>query len=66
MKTLDFAAMENIQGGSAGTIQINLPVTTLLGALGLGSLAGIGLGLGLSIGYNIEGLNLPNLSGLGL
>ena len=63
------SAMENIQGGSAGVININLPLSSLLGALGMGSLVGVGLGLGLSIGYNIEGLDIPSLSslsGLGL
>ena len=61
MKSLDFAAMENVQGGSSGNIAINLPISSLLSVLGLGALLGVGLGLGLSISYNIGGLNLPNL-----
>lgn len=64
MKSLDFAAMESIQGGSSGNITINLPITGLLSTLGLGSLLGAGIGLGLGISYNIDGLNLPNLSSL--
>src|ERR1700710_2965552 len=64
MKRLDIAAMENIQGGSAGNISINLPISSLLSILGLGSLLGIGLGIGLGISYNIEGLILPTLPSL--
>jgi hypothetical protein len=64
MQNLDFAAMENIQGGSAGTININLPLSGLLGALSMGGLLGVGLGLGLSIGYNIEGLDIPSIGSL--
>jgi hypothetical protein len=62
MKSLDFAAMESIQGGSAGNVSINLPIAGLLSVLGLGSVLGIGLGIGLGISYNIEGLKLPSLS----
>lgn len=60
MKSLDFASMENIQGGSSGNIAINLPITGLLGALGLGA---IGLGIGLGISYSIDILpsTLPSL-----
>jgi hypothetical protein len=61
MKSLDFASMENIQGGSSGNISINLPITTLLGLLGLG---GVGLGIGLGISYNID--LLPSSLPLGL
>lgn len=61
MKSLDFAAMENVQGGASGNIMINLPLTGLLSTLGLGSLLGLGLGLGLGIAYNVDGL-----TGLGL
>ena len=64
MKSLDFAAMENIQGGSAGSISIGLPLTGLLSTLGLGSLLGLGLGVGLNISYDIDGLNLPALPSL--
>jgi len=64
MKSLDFAAMENVQGGSAGSISIGLPLTGLLSTLGLGSLLGLGLGLGLNISYDIDGLNLPALPSL--
>jgi hypothetical protein len=64
MKSLDFAAMENIQGGSAGVINITLPLTTLLGAAGLSSLLGAGISLGLGIAYNIEGLKIPSVPGL--
>ncbi len=56
--------MENIQGGSAGNISINLPITALLNTLGLGSLLGIGLGVGLGISYNID--LLPSGLPLGL
>ncbi|HEX9513561.1 MAG TPA: hypothetical protein VF939_23885 [Puia sp.] len=60
MKSLDFASMENIQGGSSGNIAINLPITGLLGLLGLG---GVGVGIGLGISYNIDLLpsTLPGL-----
>ena len=58
MKTLNLTAMENIQGGAAGSIGISLPLTAVLGALGLGNILGIGLGLGLVISYD---LNLPAL-----
>ena len=51
MKSLDVASMENIQGGSAGNIAINLPVSGLLGLLGLGS---VGAGVGLGISYSID------------
>lgn len=61
MKRLDFAAMENIQGGLAGNIMINLPITSLLSTLGLGSVAGIGLGIGLGISYNLDLPALPSL-----
>ncbi|HEY4063905.1 MAG TPA: hypothetical protein VGM30_18490 [Puia sp.] len=64
MKSLDFAAMENIQGGSAGNISINLPISSLLSVLGLGSLLGVGLGIGLGISYSIDGLTLPTLPSL--
>ena len=64
MKSLDFAAMESIQGGISGSFTINLPLTGLLSALGLGSLLGAGLGIGLGIAFDIEGLNLPSLPGL--
>ncbi|HTI08683.1 MAG TPA: hypothetical protein VL832_09005 [Puia sp.] len=60
MKSLDFASMENIQGGSSGSIAINIPITGLLAALGLG---GVGLGIGLGISYSIDLLpsTLPSL-----
>jgi hypothetical protein len=58
MKTLNLTAMENIQGGAAGSFGISLPLTAVLGALGLGNILGIGLGLGLVISYD---LNLPAL-----
>ena len=64
MKSLDFAAMENVQGGSSGNIAINLPISSLLSVLGLGALLGVGLGLGLSISYNISDLTLPTLPNL--
>ena len=64
MKSLDFAAMENVQGGSQGAISINLPISSLLSVLGLGSLLGIGLGIGIGISYNIGGLTLPNLGSI--
>ena len=62
MKSLDFASMENIQGGDlGGAIGINLPLTTLLSALGLGSLATAVLGLGVGISFNLTGISLPSL-----
>jgi len=69
MKSLDFAAMENIHGGASGNIMINLPLTSLLSTLGMGSLLGAGLGLGLGISYNVDGLTnlgLPSLPSLGI
>jgi hypothetical protein len=62
MKSLDFAAMENIQGGSSGNISVNLPISGLLSVLGLGSLLGIGLGVGVGVSYNIGGLDLGSLT----
>jgi len=64
MKNLDFAAMENVQGGTSGTITLNLPITTLLGSLpdGLGNLLGIGLQIGLGLSYNtdtVPAISLP-------
>jgi len=56
--------MENIQGGSAGVINITFPLTTLLGAMGFGSLLGAGVSFGLGISYNIEGLKIPSVPGL--
>lgn len=64
MKSLNFAAMENVQGGSAGNININLPISSLLSVLGLGSLLGVGLGVGIGISYNINDLTLPTLPNL--
>lgn len=64
MKSLDFAAMENVQGGSAGNIAINLPISTVLSVLGLGSLLGLGLGLGIGVSYSINDLTLPTLPSL--
>ncbi len=64
MKSLDFAAMENVQGGSAGNISINFPISSLLSVLGLESLIGIGLGLGIGISYSISDLTLPTLPNL--
>lgn len=65
MKSLDFATMENIQGGSAGNLAINLPISSLLSTLGLGALLGIGLEAGLGISYSIDllpnSLSLPAL-----
>jgi hypothetical protein len=61
MKSLDFAAMENIQGGSSGNISINLPISSLLAVLGLGSLLQIGLGVGVGVSYSISDLTLPAL-----
>ena len=69
MKTLDFSTMENIQGGAAGNIMINLPITSLLSTLGLGSALGLGLGLGIGIAYQTDGLSglgLPSLPKLGI
>lgn len=51
MKSLDFASMENIQGGSAGNIAINLPIGGILSLLGLG---GLNLAIGLGISYDID------------
>jgi len=51
MKSLDFASMENIQGGSAGNIAINLPIGGFLALLGLG---GLNLSIGLGISYDID------------
>ncbi|HEY4336697.1 MAG TPA: hypothetical protein VGM89_12385 [Puia sp.] len=60
MKSLDFATMENIQGGDLGaTIGLNLPLTALLSALGLTPIVNLALGLGLSIG--LTGVSLPAL-----
>lgn len=64
MKSLDFAAMENIQGGTAGAIAINLPISSLLSVLGLGSLLGISLGVSVGISYNIGDITLPSLGSL--
>ncbi len=65
MKSLDFSAMESIQGGDlTGSIGINLPLSGLLSALGLGSLLGIGLGLGIGISYSLSGVTLPTLPNL--
>ena len=65
MKSLEFSAMENIQGGDlTGSIGINLPLSTLLSALGLGSLLGVGLGLGVGISYSLGGITLPTLPSL--
>ena len=60
MKSLDVASMENIQGGSAGNIAINLPIAGLLSLLGIGS---FGAGIGLGISYRIDLLpsSLPGL-----
>ena len=69
MKRLDFAAMENIQGGAAGGFMISLPITSLLSTFGMGSLAGVGLGIGLGFTYNTDGssgLGLPSLPSLPL
>jgi hypothetical protein len=62
MKSLDFAAMEKIQGGDSGNISINLPISSLLSVLGLGSLIGIGLGIGVGVSYSISDLNLGSLT----
>jgi hypothetical protein len=60
MKSLDFATMENIQGGDLGAvIGLNLPITALLSALGLSSLVTAGITAGLSI--NLLGISLPSL-----
>ncbi|MHA4807090.1 hypothetical protein ACX0G9_03240 [Flavitalea flava] len=61
MKSLDLTAMENIQGGLAGIISINLPINALLASLGLGGLLGLGLAAG--VGFN---LTLPGLNSLGI
>ena len=58
MKSLDFASMENIQGGSSGNFAINLPITALLGALGA---IGVGIGLGFSYSIDILPSTLPSL-----
>ena len=62
MKSLNFAAMENIQGGDSGNISINLPISGLLSVLGLGSLIGIGLGVGVGVSYSISDLDLGSLT----
>jgi hypothetical protein len=62
MKSLDFAAMENIQGGTAGAIAINLPISSLLSVLGLGALLNLGLTVGIS--YNIGDITLPSLGSI--
>jgi len=64
MKSLDFAAMENIQGGDSGSLSVNLPITSLLAVLGLGSLLGVGLGVGVGVSYSISDLNLGSLGSL--
>ncbi|MBS1665297.1 MAG: hypothetical protein JST68_29905 [Bacteroidetes bacterium] len=64
MKSLNFAAMENVQGGSAGNISINIPLSGVLSVLGLGSLLGLGLGAGIGISYSINDLTLPTLPNL--
>jgi hypothetical protein len=65
MKSLDFSAMENIHGGAlTGTIGINLPISSLISALGLGSLLGVALGLGVGVSYDLTGVSLPSLSSL--
>ena len=64
MKRLDFAAMENIQGGSSGAFAIQLPITTLLSTMGLGSIAGVGIGVGLGFAYNTDGASGTGLPGL--
>jgi len=59
MKRLDFATMENIQGGDlSGAIGITLPISALLTALGLG---GAAVGLGLGITFSLSGVSLPSL-----
>jgi hypothetical protein len=61
MKSLDFAAMENVQGGAAsGMLTLSLPISGLLSVLGMGAMFGVGLQLGLS--FNFSGLNLAGLS----
>jgi hypothetical protein len=63
MKSLDFSAMENIHGGAlTGTVGVNLPVSSLISALGLGSLLGVALGLGVGVSYNLTGL--PSLTSI--
>ena len=68
MKRLDFSTMENIQGGSAGNIALNLPLSALLSSLGLNSLLGLGLEAGLGLSYSIDllpsSLNIPSLPAL--
>jgi len=64
MKSLDFAAMEKVQGGSTGNIAINFPISTLISTMGLGSLLGVGLGFGVSVSYNVSDLSLPQLPAL--
>ncbi|HEY6899393.1 MAG TPA: hypothetical protein VI233_02075 [Puia sp.] len=64
MKSLDFAAMENVQGGSAGNIAINFPISSVLSVLGLGSLLGLGLGLGVGVSYSVNDLTLPSIPAL--
>jgi hypothetical protein len=59
MKSLDFTAMENIQGGMSGNISINFPLTGLLTALGLGSLLGAALEFGIGISYTLDTPSLP-------
>ena len=54
--------MESIQGGDlSGSIGINLPISSLLSVLGLGSLLGVALGLGIGISYNLVGVSIPSL-----
>ena len=62
MKSLDFAAMEKIQGGDSGNVSINLPISSLLSVLGLGSLLGVGLGIGVGVSYSISDLDLGSLT----
>jgi len=64
MKSLNFAAMENIQGGDSGNVSINLPISSLLSVLGLGSLLGIGLGIGVGVSYSISDLNLGSITSI--
>lgn len=55
--------MENIHGGAlTGTVGVNLPVSSLISALGLGSLLGVALGLGVGVSYNLTGL--PSLTSI--
>jgi hypothetical protein len=62
MKSLNFAAMEKIQGGDSGNVSINLPISGLLSVLGLGSLLGVGLGIGVGVSYSISDLDLGSLT----